>query len=182
MQWSRWCVPRTAHSWASYEGALRDGFTPMPFDRRHLYHQAHVEDGVVLDAARPEFLIFTNTSGAMRLDGLMFLAAHLDEQGPQVGGPLTVWHRHVWGSPLCLLHGLVVVGAPRTATGPCEHGVRSTRSPEMLHLWLVETEEPAADAMTVPRETFASEMVPPATRERRRASVMHMHMHMHMHM
>ena len=52
----------------------------------------------------------------------------------------------------------------------------------MLHLWLVETEEPAADAMTVPRETFASEMVPPATRERRRASVMHMHMHMHMHM
>ena len=57
--------------------------------------------------------------------------------GPQPGGPLTLWHYHVWSFRSCLLRGLLVVGLP-DESGSCERGVPTHRSPEMLHIWLVD--------------------------------------------
>lgn len=59
----------------------------------------------------------------------------LEARGPQVGGPLTLWHYHVWFRPKCLRGGLLSTGEGRNG---CRDGEPSHRSPEMLHLWFLD--------------------------------------------
>ena len=72
-----------------------------------------------------------------RLVGYMFYVARADERGAQLGGPLTVWHYHVWSRARCFVRDVLPVGLAGPAGG-CERGDVRFRSPEMLHVWLVD--------------------------------------------
>jgi hypothetical protein len=50
--------------------------------------------------------------------------------GPQVGGPLTVWHTHCDEQDPCLVGGLLVARENRPCPGVIVHDW-------MLHVWLV---------------------------------------------
>lgn len=134
------------HGWFDFKQATKDGFVRMFGEGIHYVNEANVLDDRLLDPDRPEFLLFYDTRVGKRLAGFMFLVRKPDERGPQIGGPLTVWHYHLWAKQRCLLKRLFVVGDP--ADGRCEHGQLAQRSPEMMHVWFVRH----------PQGPFATEM------------------------
>lgn len=133
-----------AHGWHDFETARAAGWQPMAGDDAHYVNRALLRDGRVLDPERPEFLMFYDSGpgedATKVLVGAMFLVEAPDAEGPQIGGPLTRWHFHIWREPRCLLDGLVVLGAA-DAEGRCAEGVAGRRSPEMLHVWLIDHPE-----------------------------------------
>ena len=105
---------------------------------------AMLESGLV--RAKNTAAICLKNIALYSLAGLMFYTRRSDERGPQVGGPLTRWHYHVWASPNCLVDGLLSVGSPRD--GRCARGEPAHRSPEMLHVWFLDHPEgPFATSM-----------------------------------
>ena len=88
------------------------------------------------------------------LTGFMYLVSQRRDAGPQVGGPLTIWHYHVWSKPHCMREGLISEGVigPK---GGCAAGIPMNRSPEMLHVWFVDHPKgPFATQMNLPREVI----------------------------
>jgi len=123
-----------AHGWFDFQQGMADGFRLLYGDRRHYYNESFVFDDALLDPERPEFLMYYGTPEGQKLAGYMFYARRPDERGPQFGGPLTVWHYHVWTQTMCLLRGLLSVGEA-DEDGRCVRGVPTHRSPEMIHVW-----------------------------------------------
>jgi hypothetical protein len=141
-----------ANGWFGHEKGLADGFQKMYRDNTHYVNEDFVLDGVVLDPERPEFLMYYPTLDGRKLVGFMFYTAALEARGPQIGGPLTLWHYHIWTEPACLLGGLLTVASP-DEDGSCERGISSYRSPEMLHVWLVDHPGgPFATRMHIPEK------------------------------
>lgn len=125
-----------AHGWHDFEKGLADGFDSSD-DDRHYENEAFLLDDRILDCDRPEYLIYyPNPEGSRDLMGFMFFARTPTERGPQVGGPLTVWHFHRWSKKQCTVDGIVEIGW--AVDGECEKGIGTYRSPEMLHVWLVD--------------------------------------------
>jgi hypothetical protein len=144
------------HGWNVYEKGLADGFEKPPRDPRHYRNPAFLLDGVVLDPDRPEYLMYYPVAdGKYALAGFMFLAAGRGARGPQVAGPLTVWHFHVWRDQQCAVNEMISVGF--AAPGEkCEQGVGYHRSVEMMHVWLVDHPQgPFATPMNFPRRLLA---------------------------
>jgi len=132
------------HGWFDFQRGRADGYRLLHGDKRHYYNEAHLFDDAILDPDRPEFLMYYGTPRGQKLAGLMFYTRRPREQGPQIGGPLTRWHFHVWAEPNCLARGLLSVATARRGvdgSGECERGVPMHRSPEMLHVWLLEHPE-----------------------------------------
>ena len=129
-----------ANGWQDFDKAVADGFELMFEDDNHYVKREFITDGRVLDPERPEFLLYYKTDEGMHLAGLMFLVAEPDQFGPQIGGPLTVWHFHVWSRPVCLWGDLLVWAMP-DESGKCEEGTPSQYSPQMLHLWFFDRPE-----------------------------------------
>ncbi len=123
--------------WYDFQTGLAAGYKLLFADRRHYANQAFIMDEHVLDPERPEFLMYYGTPQGKQLAGMMFYTQKPEEPGPQIGGPLTIWHYHVWSYKNCLLRGLLLVGLP-DKQGRCKRGVAMNRSPEMLHIWLVD--------------------------------------------
>ena len=123
--------------WFDFQKGLADGFKLLPADRRHYYNEEFIFDDALLDCERPEFLMYYGTPAGKHLAGLMFYTRRIDEPGPQVGGPLTVWHYHVWSKLRCFREGLLFVSDPN-ADGGCDEGIPSHRSPEMIHIWFLD--------------------------------------------
>ncbi len=122
------------HGWYDFERAVADGFELLFSDDNHYYRADHITDGRLLDPERPEFLIYYPTEHGRRLAGFMFLVAEPGQRGPQIGGPLTLWHYHVWNRLVCLWQGLLI-SSMADEKGECADGVPSSRSLEMLHVW-----------------------------------------------
>ncbi|MDP6979308.1 MAG: hypothetical protein QF570_12010 [Myxococcota bacterium] len=128
------------HGWYDFEKGLADGFQLMFEDRRHYENREYILDDRVLDPDRPEFLMYYGTPRGKRLSGFMFYTDEPLARGPQPGGNLMIWHYHVWKQTLCLLDGLVSVGVG-DSSGRCKDGTPTHRSPEMLHVWLIDHPE-----------------------------------------
>jgi hypothetical protein len=133
-----------AHGWQDPAKGVADGFLRprdsdgklIPDDHHHR-NDANMRDDRILDCDRPEYLMYHPTSDGMyELAGFMFFARTPTERGPQVGGPLTVWHFHKWRIAQCMVDDLFDVGW--AIEGRCETGVPSHRSAEMLHVWLID--------------------------------------------
>ena len=138
--------------WASRDAAEADGFTPMTpvlNGLQHWHNQRFFTDGRVLEPSAPEELIYASTSRGPVLVAAMYLMERVGDRGPAIGGPLTVWHDH---DDLCFSAQGRVVGFHRPPRQTCPPGSVNQRTPEMLHVWLVEN--PAGD--------FAAEMEPAA--------------------
>jgi hypothetical protein len=128
-----------AHGWYDYAKGLADGFD-FTDDERHYENRANLLDDRILDCDRPEYLMYyPGPNGAHELVGFMFYARTLSERGPQIGGPLTVWHFHRWSNQICTRDGVIQVDW--AVDGECKQGFAAHRSPEMLHVWLVERAE-----------------------------------------
>lgn len=92
-------------------------------------------DGRMLDPERPENLVYGRGADGPVLLGVMYETESLGETGPQVGGPLTVWHRH---EQVCF--GLLPLGLAGLTSpyGLCPAGsVTVARTGEMIHVWTV---------------------------------------------
>jgi hypothetical protein len=138
--------------WFDYAAAARDGFTPMKTDGLHYVNTEYALDDRQLDPDRPEFLMFYETPAGKRLAAFMFLTRSPEQHGRQVGGPLTIWHFHMWSKPKCLRDRTYILDESDDS-GRCAEGVPSFRSPEMMHVWLVRHPDgPFAGSMALTEE------------------------------
>ena len=128
------------NSWYLFDNGLRDGFRLQDNDEYHYYNWDYLTDDAILDPQRPEYLMYYETAGGRELLGFMFLVREPLEEGPQIGGPLTIWHYHVFARRICYRGGLLPTGNPLTTVEDrcLEGAVPLQRSPEMLHVWLVD--------------------------------------------
>jgi len=99
-----------ANGWESFEKATEDGFQLLAGDRRHYFRPDYILDDRILDPEHPEFLMYYATPERMRLVGFMFYVREPLDHGPQIGGPLTIWHHHIWNHYGCLVEGMYPVG------------------------------------------------------------------------
>jgi hypothetical protein len=154
------------HGWEDFETAQADGFTLPKNERRHYYNEENVFDDRVLDPDHPEFLMYYDTPRGKRLVGFMFYVAAPMDRGPQIGGPLTMWHYHLFSTEVCPL-GLARQRDPSgkgllpAADGDevCARGTLMHRSPEMLHVWLIDHPTGSfGTQMFIPHEIVTEEL------------------------
>jgi hypothetical protein len=114
-------------------------------------------DDRILDPDRPEYLMYyPKPDGTPGLAGLMFITRSLDERGPQLAGRLSIWHHHVWARPQCVERDVIALDFAE-ADGSCLHGEPRSRSPEMLHTWLIDHPKgPFATSMILPPKVFVA--------------------------
>lgn len=132
--------------WFDYDTARSAGFAWI---KNNVHHPnlEYLADDHILDPTRPESLIFYSTPEGQRLYGAMFFTRSHNETGPQIGGPLTEWHYHVWDRELCLIEGIYPV-EETYAPGKCRVGIATNTSPQMLHVWFIDHPEgPFSDTM-----------------------------------
>ena len=125
--------------WFNFQRGLEDGFRLLPGDRRHYYNEAFLFDDRELDCERPEFLMYYGTPKGKILTGMMFYVSEPTGRGEQIGGPLTLWHYHVWNQEMCMRDRMLILSQAQSRS--CEEGIPSFRSPEMLHVWLLDHPE-----------------------------------------
>lgn len=119
-----------AKGWLDKEQALKDGYQKMYKDKIHYFKKEYLYDGELMNPEKPEFLMFYPTEHGELLMGVMFSAL---DHGPQIGGPLTLWHYHV-EKGICYENDYLPIGQVNE-NGQCVTGVTRQKSPEMLHLW-----------------------------------------------
>ncbi|MEE2672739.1 MAG: hypothetical protein VX466_03025 [Myxococcota bacterium] len=148
------------HGWFQFKNALDQGYALLFGDRRHYVKPEYVFDEVSLDCDRPEFLMYYDTPDGKGLAGVMFYVERPTAWGPQIGGPLTVWHYHVWAPIQCLQGEMLLVGAA-DEQGRCRKGVPMQRSPEMLHVWFIDRPKgPFTSSMYLADDEIARLMEP----------------------
>jgi len=79
----------------------------------------------------------------------MYIAHRIGQPGPDIGGPLTLWHAH---SNLCFNARTNIIDAFTDAAGNCPAGSFNSGTPEMLHVWVVDN----------PNGPFSTDMNPAA--------------------
>ena len=122
------------NNWYRYENGLRDGYRLQDNDEYHYYNWEYITDDALLDPQRPEYLMYYESAeGRRELLGFMFLVRERLEDGPQIGGPLTVWHYHTFSRRLCHRGGLLPTGVPLSRPGDrCGEGAEPMqRSPAL---------------------------------------------------
>ena len=142
------------NGWLDFRKGLADGYKLQFKDRRHYANWEFMQDGRVLDPDRPEFLMYYGTPQGKKLAGFMFYTDQPLDRGPQIAGPLTIWHWHVWNRKACMLQGLLTVGYADDDCS-CQDGDATQRSPEMMHVWLIDYRGgPFATSMSIEPEAF----------------------------
>ena len=104
----------------------------------HYVKWSDVNDGHILDPARPESLVYEMRDGRQQIAAAMYMLPFGSRftDAPDVGGALTQWHVH---GDLCLtnstddklLSGFVGVN------GTCPAGSSKAGNTPMLHVWVV---------------------------------------------
>lgn len=144
--------------WFDRKKGMADGFLTPGTDSRHHRNDKYVLDGFQLDPERPEFLMYypdPNRNGEQALTGLMFLADEKEARGHQFAGPLAIWHYHKYTNARCWAgEGLLSTGMI-DAQRKCQTGVPRNRSPEMVHVWLLDHPRgPFSTGMTLPKKVL----------------------------
>lgn len=102
--------------YANLQTALADGYDSKQafgpeMRTAHFRNRAFVADDRILDATRPEGLVYMHTpEGRTVLLGAFFVAPR--GQGPRPGGPLTEWHTHSERGRFEMMHVWIVVDTP----------------------------------------------------------------------
>jgi hypothetical protein len=146
------------HGWQDFAKGTADGYeSMMPIDPYHYRNREYMLDDRILDPERPEFLMYyPKPDGTRGLAGLMFITRNLEEHGPQFAGRLSVWHYHDWARQVCTEKDIIWLDfAP--PDGRCLRGEPRQRSPEMLHVWLIDHPKgPFATSMILPPDVVVS--------------------------
>jgi len=107
---------------------------PSNLPSTHWMNDAYVKAGYVMDPRRPQGLVYANTRRGPVLLGAMFQMQHIDQFGPDPGGPLTAWHQH---ENICF----TPIGFEFSLMGPfatCPLGSIDLSASPMLHVWIVD--------------------------------------------
>lgn len=134
-------VAAAAPAFTDVHAAERSGYVSIGDSftgEEHLISWTALADGVDLDPARPEALVYdVAADGTRSLAAFMFMrppGSRVDD-APRPGGALTRWHAH---GDLCEVPGdLPRVGGSTDATGACPAGLVAMRPSPTLHVWLV---------------------------------------------
>lgn len=153
------------NGWYEFQKAVEDGYELIFADHQHYVNEEYLLDEHVLDPDRPEFLMYYETPRGPKFAGFMFMVPGPDERGPQIGGPETVWHYHLWPQPVCLYEDMYPVGLTQ-ADGTCAEGTVGRKSPEMMHVWTIDHPDgPFSTGMTLTPEVSAQLLEPPSSSE-----------------
>lgn len=123
-------------NWFIVDVGLKDGYG---LDGKggvdnHFFKAENFRDENLLVPNRPESLIYHDSnSRGVSLNGMMYYHTSRNEGAPQIGGPLTPWHYHVFDKPVC--HRGVLV---QPFDSECSGGDKLIRSPEMIHTWFID--------------------------------------------
>jgi hypothetical protein len=137
---------------AGLEAAVADGYravTPLDAPIVHYVNPAYLVTGDTLNPEHPESLIYGNSVKGPILLAAMYIAHRIGQAGPDIGGPLTLWHAH---SNLCFSARTNIIDAFTDAAGNCPAGSFNSGTPEMLHVWVVDN----------PNGPFSTDMNPAA--------------------
>lgn len=116
--------------------AIADGYhptTPTSWWISEWTNPRNEMAGRVLDPRHPQRLMYVNGPGGPVLAGVMFVMPSVGVAAPNIGGPLTPWHRHV---DLCFLPNGTLAGTNGYGF-VCPPGSRTQPTPAMLHVWVV---------------------------------------------
>lgn len=136
--------------------AIQAGYKPMEAEGLPIMHYVNDAYFTSADVLRPDHvqsLIYYNSPKGPVLIGAMYIMPSLGMPGPEIGGPLTSWHRH---DNLCFdrTTGVIVAftrdGNSNDKSGSCPRGSSNRMTPEMLHVWLIAN----------PQGPFGSDMAP----------------------
>ena len=144
--------------YADLKAAVAAGYKPMEppdFQIVHYVNPGYMVDADILNPNHVQSLIYYNGKEGTRLIGAMYIMPRRGMDGPQVGGPLTVWHQH---SNLCFDNttGMAVAFVHsgffdnNEKSGSCPRGSTNKTTPLMLHVWLIDN----------PDGPFATDMEP----------------------
>jgi hypothetical protein len=124
--------------YADWHQAWAAGYRPgannsMP--STHWMNDKYVKAGYVMDPHRPQGLVYANTKHGPVLLGAMFQMQHINQFGPDPGGPLTAWHQHenICVTPIGLEFSLM------TPFATCPLGAIDISVSPMLHVWFFKT-------------------------------------------
>jgi hypothetical protein len=142
--------------YARLQAAIAAGYQPMePPDGEivHYVNPSFMVDAYVLDPNHIQSLIYYNGKQGTMLIGAMYIMPNRAEDGPQIGGPLTVWHQHknicfdnVTGIAVAFVHSPDFDSTDKS--GSCPRGSTLRVTPQMLHVWLIDNPEgPFASTM-----------------------------------
>jgi hypothetical protein len=130
---------RAIPKWADPKAAEAAGFRAIQDPKSDFVHYVNfgwLVDDNILDPEAPESLVFRSTNGTVagyRLESAMYILPSYGYPIPEVGGSLTPWHNH---GDLCFGAGGMIVGT--TAKGSCPTGSSNLKTPDMLHVWIVD--------------------------------------------
>lgn len=138
--------------------AIAAGYVPLEppdFQIVHYVNRSYMTDADILNPLHVQSLIYYNGKQGPVLIGAMYIMPRAGMAGPDVGGPLTVWHQH---SNICFdnVTGMAVAFAHsgffdnNDKSGSCPRGSTTKTTPLMLHVWLIDN----------PDGPFASDMEP----------------------
>lgn len=142
--------------YAKLDAAIAAGYKPMePPDGEivHYVNPTYMADPYVLDPQHVQSLIYFNGKDGTRLIGAMYIMPSRAETGPQIGGPLTVWHQHnnicfdnTTGIAVAFVHSSDFDSTDKS--GSCPRGSTLRVTPQMLHVWLIDNPDgPFASTM-----------------------------------
>jgi hypothetical protein len=144
--------------YADLKAALAAGYVPLEppdFQIVHYINRAYMVDTDILDPQHVQSLIYYNGNHGPQLIGAMYIMPRRGMDGPQIGGPLTVWHQHsnicfdnVTGMAVAFVHNDFFDNNDKS--GSCPRGSTNKTTPLMLHVWLIDN----------PDGPFASDMEP----------------------
>lgn len=123
---------------ADQPAALAAGYrlaTPADQPIVHYINPEYLMSGETLNPERPESLIYGNGARGPVLLAAMYIQHGLGRAGPDIGGPLTLWHSH---SNLCFSVSSQIIAGFTDAAGRCPQGQLNAGTPEMLHVWVVD--------------------------------------------
>jgi hypothetical protein len=142
--------------YSDQKAAFAAGYEPMePLDLTtvHFVNSAYLTDADVLRPDHVQSLIYYNTKRGPVLIGAMYIMPRLGMPGPEIGGPLTSWHRHdnlcfdrITGKIVAFAHSGASDVNDREKSGTCPHGSSNHSTPEMLHVWVVDNPNGPFDA------------------------------------
>lgn len=102
----------------------------------HVQNTELVNDAVAADPEKPDVLMYVSDGERYELVGAMFLAP-LGSHGPQLGGPITLWHHHDRPGDIaevCSDGTAVDRLSEPSADGVCADGRTPSATQEMLHV------------------------------------------------
>jgi hypothetical protein len=126
-----------AARWPTVDEALDAGYriTAPPFggEGSHMVHPDYTQDDIQLDPTKPESLVLGDDNHTVA--AAMFVREAVGEEGPQVGGCLTLWHAHdnlCYDAPFLEAGNVVWLAY----LGGCPSGTMVRITPGMLHVWV----------------------------------------------